>query len=71
MKKIITYLGWASGGFGAILMLLGIIGFLTGGEFLGVRYFINWFYFANSFLFLGIFFLVAGWKCCCSDGHKE
>jgi len=65
MTKIICYLGWASGIVGALLMLFGIIGFLIGGEFLGVKYFFNWFFVANTFIFLGIFLVVATRECCC------
>ena len=64
LNTIINYLGWASGIFGALLMLCGVIGFLTGTEFLGVRNFYNYFFIANSFIFLGIL-LVLGTKCCC------
>jgi hypothetical protein len=59
MIKIINYLGWASGIFGGLLMLAGVIGFFVGGEFLGVRNFYNWFYIADSFIFFGIFLVVA------------
>lgn len=40
-------------------MLGGVIGFLIGGEFFGVRNFYNWFFIANSFIFFGIFLLIA------------
>jgi hypothetical protein len=59
MTKYINYLGWISGIFGGILILAGVIGFFVGGEFLGVRNFYNWFYIANSFIFFGIFLLIA------------
>jgi len=59
MGKIIQYMGWISGIFGGILMLGGVIGFLIGGEFFGVRNFYNWFFIANSFIFFGIFLLIA------------
>lgn len=71
MTKFITYFGWASGIFGALLMLGGVIGFLVGHEFLGVRNFYNWFYIANSFLFLGIFLVLIAWKCCNHDHEKK
>jgi hypothetical protein len=65
---IINYLGWASGIFGALLMLGGVIGFFTGNEFLGVKNFWNFFILAIPFILLGIFFLV-GTRCfcCCKD----
>jgi multisubunit Na+/H+ antiporter MnhG subunit len=64
LNTIMNYLGWASGIFGALLMLLGVIGFFTGSELLGVKNFYNSFFIANSFLFLGIFLLI-GTRCCC------
>ena len=64
MIKIIQFLGWASGLFGGLLMLGGVIGFLLGGEFLGVRNFYNWFYIANSFIFLGIFLVLVTREFC-------
>jgi cytochrome bd-type quinol oxidase subunit 1 len=64
LHTIINYLGWASGIFGALLMLCGIIGFFTGTGFLGVSNFYNYFFIANSFIFLGIFMIV-GTRCCC------
>ncbi|MCK9400250.1 MAG: hypothetical protein M0Q51_09720 [Bacteroidales bacterium] len=67
---IINYLGWASGIFGGLLMLGGVIGFFTGTEFLGVGSFFNFFFIANSFLFLGIFILV-GTRCFCCCNCKD
>lgn len=72
ITAIINYLGWASGIFGALLMLGGVIGFFTGNEFLGVRNFYNFFFIANSFLFLGIFILVGTrcFCCCCCKNDQ-
>jgi len=80
LNTILNYAGWAVGIFGALLMLGGIIGFFTGDEFLGVRNFYNFFFIANSFLFLGIFLLIGAHCCCCcckddkcctDEGKKE
>jgi hypothetical protein len=72
INTIVNYLGWASGIFGALLMLCGVIGFFTGTGFLGVRNFYNYFFIANSFIFLGIFLVVATrCFCCCEDEPKE
>ena len=57
------YLGLLSGLVGLVLMILGGIGFLIDKELLGVRYFYNWFYIANSFLFLGIFLILVYMSC--------
>jgi len=67
LSTIVNYLGWASGIFGGLLILSGIIGFFTGSEFLGVTNFYNFFFIANSFIFLGLFLLV-GTRCfsCCN-----
>ena len=59
-KKWVCYAGWAAGIAGALLILLGVISFLFDLEIIGVRYFYNWFYIANSFIFLGIFGLIGG-----------
>jgi hypothetical protein len=70
MEKIISFLGWASGLFGGLLMLAGVIGFFIQGEFLGVRNFYNWFFIANSFIFFGIFLIVATREFCkCGTKH--
>jgi len=70
LSTIVNYLGWASGIFGALLMLGGVIGYFTGTEFIGVRNFYNYFFIANSFLFLGIFILV-GTRCFCCCNCKD
>jgi hypothetical protein len=67
LNTILNYLGWASGIFGALLMLGGVIGYLTDAEFMGVRSFYNFFFVANSFIFLGIFLLIGTKHCCCND----
>lgn len=71
MTTIINYFGWASGIFGALLMLAGVIGFFIGGEFLGVTNFYNYFFIANSFLFLGIFCLIGSHVCSCCNHEKK
>ena len=63
ISTILNYLGWASGLFGGLMMLAGIIGFLTGGEFLGVRYYFNFFFYSMPFIFFGIFLLVGSISC--------
>jgi hypothetical protein len=70
LHTIINYLGWASGIFGALLMLCGIIGFLTDTDFLGVKYYYNFFFYGNSFIFLGIFLLL-GSRCNCYRKEEE
>jgi hypothetical protein len=67
LNTVINYLGWASGSFAALMMLAGVIGFLTGGEFLGVRYYFNFFFYSMPFMLLGIFLIVATKSCCCKD----
>jgi len=69
--NIINYLGWASGIFGGLLILAGVIGFFVGTGFLGVANFYNYFFIANSFLLMGIFILV-GTRCfCCCTCNDE
>ena len=71
LKKIVYWIGWISGIFGAVLMLGGVIGYFIHGEFLHVRNYYNWFYIANSFLFLGIFCIVVSRLGCEGDKAKE
>jgi len=70
LNTTINYLGWACGIFGALMVLAGVIGFLTGGGFLGVKYYFNFFFYSMPFILLGIFF-IAGTKtcCCCKDDN--
>ncbi|MCD4745928.1 MAG: hypothetical protein K8R58_06480 [Bacteroidales bacterium] len=56
------YIGWISGALGALLMLFGVIAFFS-GEFLTVKNHFNYFYIANSFLFLGIFCFLCDMNC--------
>jgi len=64
------WLGWASGIFGGLLMLGGVVGYLTNSEFLTVRNYYNWFFLANSFILFGIF-LILGTRGCCSSSSCE
>ncbi|MBN2520008.1 MAG: hypothetical protein JXB17_05865 [Bacteroidales bacterium] len=52
--KLLVYITWASGIVGGLLILAGIIGFLIGGNFLGVRHSIYFFHIATSILLFGI-----------------
>lgn len=70
LSKLISWLGWASGIFGGLLMLGGVIGYITNSEFMTVRNYYNWFFLANSFILFGIF-LVLGTKSCCCSCEKE
>ena len=70
-KEFIYFLGWASGLLGAMLMLCGVIGFFRGGPFLMVHSFYNWFYVANSFLFLGTFLVLATFYAKYSDEKEK
>lgn len=69
IKTLLHYTGWASGIFGGILILGGIVGYFVGGEFLHVRNYYNWFYISNTFIFFGIFALLGSHCCnCCKGG---
>lgn len=56
------YVGLLSGGVAGLLIIGGIIGFFS-GEFLGVARYSNFFWFANTFLFLGIFSMLVHVAC--------
>jgi hypothetical protein len=71
LYDVINYIGYLSGIFGGLLMLAGIIGFFTGSPFLGVANFYNYFFMANSFLFLGVFILVGTRRFCTCNCHDD
>jgi uncharacterized membrane protein len=68
MKSLFKFGGLISGTMGAIMIVLGFIGFFT-GEILNVRDYSNFFWFANPFLMLGIFGLVASIACKGKEKH--
>ncbi len=63
LPDLFRTIGIISGLAGLVLMILGVIGFLIGDEFLTVRNFYNWFWVANSFFFLGVFLILAYMSC--------
>ena len=63
LPDLFRTIGVISGLAGLVLMILGVIGFLIGDEFLTVQNFYNWFWIANSFLFLGVFLILAYMSC--------
>jgi hypothetical protein len=67
---ILRLLGMGSGFLGLLLIIGGVIGYMVGGEFLGVRNYYNWFYISNSFLFLGIFCFVMRLNCLRKDSGE-
>jgi hypothetical protein len=67
INTIVNYLGWASGIFGGLLMLCGVIGFFTGTGFLNVQNYWNYFFLSICFILFGIFLLVGTCCCCCKD----
>lgn len=72
IKTLVIYAGWACGILGALLMLAGVIGYFTNGEFLSVRNYFNFFFLADSFIILGIFCVLAGrCRCGCKDDAKK
>jgi len=67
MKSLFKFAGLISGVFGAVLIILGIIGFFA-GEILNVQNYYNFFWLANAFVMLGIFGLLA--SIVCKDKEK-
>jgi len=58
LEKICKYAGLTSGGVGLLFIFAGIIGYFT-DEFLTVTNFSWFFWAANTFIFFGIFGMVA------------
>ncbi|HNQ82693.1 MAG TPA: hypothetical protein PLW31_08070 [Bacteroidales bacterium] len=71
LYDVISYLGYLSGIFGGLMMLAGVIGFLTGTEFLGVKYYYNYFFYANSFLLFGVFIILGTRQFCHCHCHTH
>jgi len=66
LTKVVKYFGYACGAAGALLLLLGVLGFIIDTPIFNVKYPYNFFWAANRFIFLGIFCVLAT-KCCCCD----
>jgi hypothetical protein len=62
LDQICKYAGFVSGGIGALFILGGIVSYFI-GEFAGVRNFSWFFWAANTFIYFGIFGLVAYISC--------
>ena len=62
MKQIFRYVGLLSGSVGGLFILFGLIGKLY-RDFLGVLYYANWFWFANTFILFAVFCMLAVLAC--------
>jgi len=51
-------LGIVSSAIGLLFIIGGVLEYFTNADFFGVRFYSTWFFLANSFIFLGIFFIV-------------
>jgi len=67
LHLIFKYIGMLAGIVGMVMILLGTIGFFS-GEIFNVRYFANYFWFANIFFVFGIFGMVV--YIACKDKEK-
>jgi hypothetical protein len=68
LNLLFKYAGLVAGIAGAVIMLLGIIGFFA-GEILSVSNYYNFFWLANAFFVAGIFGMVA--HIACRDREKQ
>ncbi len=57
MKKLLLTLGWITGGFGGLMMLIGAVAVLAGG-ILANHHWTNYFFPGCAFAVLGIFLFV-------------
>jgi Na+/H+-dicarboxylate symporter len=67
MKKIFKLVGLTAGMIGAVMILLGTIGFFT-GELFNVANYATYFWYAPVFFLFGIFGIVASMVC--THGEK-
>lgn len=63
--KTLNLIGWASGGVGVLIILLGAISGLTGKNILPIQHVINYFHVANSFFLITIALFIVVNRCEC------
>jgi ABC-type nickel/cobalt efflux system permease component RcnA len=64
--KTLNWIGWISGGIGAIIILLAAISIVTGKNIFGFVHVANYFQAANSFFLMAIALFIVVYRCECS-----
>jgi ABC-type nickel/cobalt efflux system permease component RcnA len=65
IMKALNWIGWISGGIGAIIILLAVISLVTGKNIFGFGHVVNYFQAANSFLLMAIALFIVVYRCDC------
>ncbi|TAL59675.1 MAG: hypothetical protein EPN88_16950 [Bacteroidetes bacterium] len=64
--KAFYWIGWISGGIGAIIILLAAVSLLAGKNFFGFGHVVNLFHAANSFFLMAIASFIVVYRCDCN-----
>jgi hypothetical protein len=64
--KTLNWIGWISGGIGAVIILLAGISLVTGKCIFGFGHVVNYFHAANSFFLIAIALFIVVYRCECS-----
>ena len=65
IMKALNWIGWISGGIGAIIILFASISLATGKNIFGFAHVVNYFQAANSFLLMAIALFIVVYRCDC------
>lgn len=65
--KTLNWIGWISGGTGALLILLGVISGIIGKSILPIQHVVNYFHMANSFFLVTIALFIVVNRCECKN----
>jgi ABC-type nickel/cobalt efflux system permease component RcnA len=63
--KTLNWIGWISGGIGAIIILLAAISLISGKNIFGFDHVVNYFQAADSFLLMAIAAFIVVYRCEC------
>jgi hypothetical protein len=63
--KTLNWIGWISGGIGAVIILLAGISLVTGICIFGFSHIVNYFHAANSFFLMAITLFIVVYRCDC------
>ncbi len=65
IMKTLNWIGWISGGIGALIILLAIISLVAGKNILGFGHVVYYFQAANSFFLMAITLFIVVYRCDC------
>jgi hypothetical protein len=63
--KTLNWIGWISGGIGAVIVLVAVISIVSGKNIFGYGHVVNYFHTANSFFLMAIAAFIVVYRCEC------